>query len=209
MPISQWQFCIADYPPLIQNHKPSQTEQCWLPFWGVVSATSLPCWQQGRGGGAVPSWRGLSIPPSFLFPFPSFHFCINPTLECYSTCTTGHQECVCMGVGVTTFKANSETLSYPLPLHNPPHPESPVRLAKSKEFIFIFLLLYDECRGVYLNAKLFLFTWPRCKEGSLGLSTSLAWDSWTSWYQHGVGVGALTDSDRRPMHTADASGWQV
>lgn len=70
--------------------------------------------------------------------------------------------------------------------------------------------LPDSPRGVYFSAILFLLTWTRSKE-SLGLSTSLACNSWTSWFQHRgeSGGGGGLCSDRRPIHTADASGWQV
>lgn len=151
------------------------------------------------------SWGGLSTPPSFPFSFSSFHFCINPTLECFNL----HNRPSAVRGRRTTFKANTETLSSPFPIH--PHPDSSMNLAKPKEFFF--LLLYLKWWGVYFNARVFLLTWTQSKEGSLGLSTSLACNSWTSWCQHRRGVrngerGELC-SDRLPIHTADASSWQM
>lgn len=80
------------------------------------------------------------------------------------------------------------------------HPTLVPQRSWQRQRILLFLLLYHECRGVYLNARLFLLTWTRSKAGSLGLYTSLACNSWTSWFQHrgesGVGgreVCSLTD----------------
>lgn len=155
----------------------------------------------------------MSCPKSSsLFSLSSFYFLINPTLECYWECTTGHQESVCEEAAL---KATPETLSYPRQLLlNPPPPLIPPRRKQPRKRWFQFYLYGKSAEGVRLIAAPFLSTWTRTKVGSLRLSMILACGS---LHQLVSALGGKRvwrargrrHSDRHPIYTADASDWQV
>ena len=184
---------------ILFDPKLSQTEWYWLHFWGVLSATSSEVPRAQLQGIFHPSILSrLILLISFLYQS-----------DIGMLFNSHNRPSGLWGGG--TFKANSEILSYPLLLHIPPEIPNLISQLSWPGQWRCFLLIYQECKGVYFNARVFLLTWKWSKERSLGLTTSLARNFWTSWFQHRgkSGVGGGFYSDTRPIHTADASAWQV
>lgn len=170
--ISQWLYLHHRWSSLIGSLTPSQR---WLT--GLLRNESILFCLLTAGCPKLKSWSGLSIPAILSLFILLISFLYQSNTGLLFNLHNGASE-ACGGPPL-----NPETLSYPLPFAIHLHPESPMRLGESKKNFFA-LLLYHVCGGVHFNAILFLLTWTRTKDGSLGLSTSLACNSWTSWFQH-------------------------
>lgn len=204
MPISQWVLLHCWWSSLIQSLTTSQTEQYWLHFWGVLSATSISYITVGC---PKLKWRGFSTPPSVLF-FHSPHF-IFVSIQPWNVIQSAQQ--AIRSVWWTTFKANLETLSHPLTLCNPAPPWFPKEAGQGKGDLWFTSISWVQGSLFQCHALSFeLDTDQRGVSGTLHESGMQFLDQLVS-AQGGVSSrerGGLC-SDRRPIHTADASGWQV
>lgn len=153
--------------------KRCHTEQYWLHFWGVLSATSSEVPK------AQLQWiSNLSILSRFILLI-SFSY-QSDTGMLFNLHNRPSSVCMLGGALKKILKF------YPAhdPFHNPPKNLKPPisKLSWPK----MFLLRPISARESLSMPKPFsLLTWTWSKEGSLGLSRSLAWNSWTSWFQRG------------------------
>lgn len=134
------------------------------------------------------------FPPLHPFSFHSPHF-IFVSIRHWNVIQPAQQ--AIRTVWETTFKAKSETQSYPLPFCNPPPPWFPNGAGQGKGVFFFNFHIMSAGESISMPDFFFFFlTWTRSEEGSLGLSTSLACNPWTSWFQHRgeSGVGGGEDS---------------